>query len=282
MKRNEHPALLICLMIALALVTATADAWANKTYIVRKGDTLSEIANKFSTTISELKRLNNITNIHLLKPGQKLIILLNNPTPSQKYALGAIAKCMRDNVEVRAGNQVVAVLTRGSEFTMLARTGNFIRIKLEDGRIGWVPINTINAPEPAKPQVDRYDVRRDIVRTAFAFRGARYRRGGTSRSGFDCSGFVKYVFSTKGVKLPHSSRALFNCGKPVAQSNLQEGDIVFFRGTYRRGISHVGIYVGNRQFIHASSPGRGVRIDSLDQAYYRRRYVGARRIISNK
>ncbi|MDI6828973.1 MAG: NlpC/P60 family protein [Armatimonadota bacterium] len=283
MKRNEHPALQISLAVAIMLlIAATTTACASKTYIVRKGDTLGKIAKNFSTTISELERLNNISNIHRIRTGQKLIISTDDQASSQKYVFGAKAKCMQDEVEVRAGNQVVAILTKGMEFTILARTGNFIRIKLENGRIGWVPINTLTAPKPAEPTVDRYSIKREIVRTAFAFRGARYRRGGTSRGGFDCSGFVKYVYATKGIKLPHSSKAMFNCGKPVAQSDLQEGDIVFFNHTYRHGISHVGIYIGNRQFIHASSQGRGVRIDSLDQSYYRRRYAGARRMVSEK
>jgi cell wall-associated NlpC family hydrolase len=118
-----------------------------------------------------------------------------------------------------------------------------------------------------------------IVRTASRFRGVRYRWGGSSRSGFDCSGFTRFVYRHQaGVELPHSASAQFRRGVPVPRDQLQPGDLVFFQ-TYRRGASHVGIYIGNGKFIHASSAGRRVQVDSLDEGYYRRRYLGARRVV---
>lgn len=117
-----------------------------------------------------------------------------------------------------------------------------------------------------------------IVRTASRFQGTRYRWGGSSRSGFDCSGFTRYVFRHKaGIELPHSASAQFRRGKPTPRNQLQPGDLVFFQ-TYRRGASHVGIYIGNGKFIHASSARGRVRVDSLNEGYYRQRYLGARRI----
>lgn len=117
-----------------------------------------------------------------------------------------------------------------------------------------------------------------IVHVASRFKGVRYRWGGSSRSGFDCSGFTRYVFRQRaGVELPHSASAQFRKGTPVSRSELKPGDLVFFQ-TYRRGASHVGIYIGNGQFIHASSAGGRVRVDSLNDGYYRQRYVGARRL----
>lgn len=117
-----------------------------------------------------------------------------------------------------------------------------------------------------------------IVRVASRFKGVRYRWGGSSRSGFDCSGFTRYVFRQRaGVELPHSASAQFRRGAPVSRNHLKPGDLVFFQ-TYRRGASHVGIYIGNGKFIHASSAGGRVRVDSLNDGYYRQRYVGARRL----
>ncbi|GIV17958.1 MAG: hypothetical protein KatS3mg022_3393 [Armatimonadota bacterium] len=117
-----------------------------------------------------------------------------------------------------------------------------------------------------------------IVRVASRFRGVRYRWGGSSRSGFDCSGFTRYVFRQRtGIELPHSASAQFRMGTPVSRSEIKPGDLVFFQ-TYRRGASHVGIYIGNGKFIHASSAGGRVRVDSLNDGYYRQRYVGARRL----
>lgn len=118
-----------------------------------------------------------------------------------------------------------------------------------------------------------------IVRTASRLRGVRYRWGGSSRSGFDCSGFTRYVFRQRAaIDLPHSASAQFRMGKPVRRIELKPGDLVFFQ-TYRRGASHVGIYIGNGKFIHASSAGGRVRVDSLNDGYYRQRYLGARRVV---
>jgi len=107
--------------------------------------------------------------------------------------------------------------------------------------------------------------------------GRPYRFGGNGQRGFDCSGFVRTVYSAVGVDLPRSAREQFRVGRRVAPGELRPGDLVFFR-TYRRDASHVGIYVGGRLFVHAATRGRQVRIDSLDDRYYRRRFLGARRL----
>jgi cell wall-associated NlpC family hydrolase len=116
-----------------------------------------------------------------------------------------------------------------------------------------------------------------VIRDALEARGIRYRWGGASRGGFDCSGFTRYVMARNmGIKLPHSAHAQAHYGQKVAIDDLKQGDLVFF-STYRRGISHVGIYIGDNQFIHAPRTGRTVAIDSLT-GYYRHRYVTARRL----
>jgi murein DD-endopeptidase len=116
-----------------------------------------------------------------------------------------------------------------------------------------------------------------VIADALTARGIRYRWGGASRSGFDCSGFTRYLMARNlGITLPHSASAQAAHGKKVAYPDLQEGDLVFFR-TYRRGISHVGMYVGNNRFIHAPRAGRSVAIDSIE-GYWRNRYVTARRL----
>lgn len=118
----------------------------------------------------------------------------------------------------------------------------------------------------------------DIIREALSRRGTPYVWGGASRGGFDCSGFVCYVFAKqRGIKLPHSASAQARLGTPVATEELRAGDLVFF-STYRAGISHVGIYVGGGKFVHAANSQKGCRVDTLESGYYQRRYRGARRI----
>ncbi|MBW3623572.1 MAG: peptidoglycan endopeptidase [Armatimonadetes bacterium] len=119
---------------------------------------------------------------------------------------------------------------------------------------------------------------RGLVRTALAYRGARYVFGASGNGAFDCSGFTRHVYRrVAGVSLPHSSREQYNYGRKVSRSDLKPGDLVFFH-TDRPGISHVGIYMGDGKFVHAANPRRGVTTDSLNGGFYGSRLVGARRI----
>lgn len=116
-----------------------------------------------------------------------------------------------------------------------------------------------------------------IVSVAQQYLGVPYVWGGTSPSGFDCSGFTQYVFKKCGYSINRTAAAQYKNGSYVSYSNLQAGDLVYFTNTYSTsGISHVGIYIGGGQFIHAASG--GVKISSLSERYYSTRYYGARRI----
>ena len=120
----------------------------------------------------------------------------------------------------------------------------------------------------------------NVVQAACAFRGTRYVMGGTSRSGFDCSGFVRYILSaSSGVALPRTATEQYYHGNKIAGGQLQPGDLVFFKNTYKRGISHVGIYVGDGEFVHAANSHKGVRMDHLSDSYYQAHYAGARRVL---
>ena len=120
-----------------------------------------------------------------------------------------------------------------------------------------------------------------LLEKASSFLGVRYRYGAASRSATDCSGFTTQVFRSQGVKLPRTAREQSSRGQKVAKGSLKPGDLVFFNTRGSR-VSHVGIYKGNGKFIHASS-GRGkVMVSDLNEGYYKRRFAGARRVISNK
>lgn len=119
---------------------------------------------------------------------------------------------------------------------------------------------------------------KDLVKVARKQIGVGYRFGGDSPSrGFDCSGLVHYCFAELGVKVPHSTNALYDEGRKVPKGSLLPGDLVFFNIS-GHGVSHVGIYSGGDRMVHAPSSGSKVREETLDIKYWRQRYVGARRI----
>lgn len=115
-----------------------------------------------------------------------------------------------------------------------------------------------------------------IIATAKKYMGVKYVWGGESPSGFDCSGYMQYVFSKNGISLPRTAAEQYQKGTWVNKANLKAGDLVFF-STYKSGASHVGIYLGNGDFIHASTS-KGVTISDLSSTYYAQRYLGAKRV----
>ena len=123
----------------------------------------------------------------------------------------------------------------------------------------------------------------DLIAYAKSFLGVPYVYGGTSPKGFDCSGYTMYIFKHFGISLPHSATSQLGHGIPVTREELQPGDLVFFRDTNysTKAASHVGIYIGNSQFIHATSSrgGKYVDIDSLNEAYHSRVFTVGRRLI---
>jgi cell wall-associated NlpC family hydrolase len=118
----------------------------------------------------------------------------------------------------------------------------------------------------------------DLIATAMALRGTPYRNGGTEPSrGFDCSGFVQWVFAQHGTSLHRETRAQYDEGKKLDRDDVQAGDLVFFE-TVSRGPSHVGIALGAGQFVHAPSSRGVVRVESYTSGYWASRWVGARRV----
>jgi uncharacterized protein YgiM (DUF1202 family) len=190
----------------------------------------------------------------------------------------------REIAEATFGTQVVIVDQNGE--------GDWYKVTLSNGKQGWMASRYIDTREqrvarkehgltaPLLAGLPRGSPAPNgsIAATARRYLGDTYVRGGAAPGSFDCSGLVQYVHRLHGVNVSRTSRSQYHDGVPVPRSQLAPGDVVFFKNTYRRGISHVGIYIGNDRFIHASNPGSGVKITSLSDPYYAARYVGARRM----
>ena len=134
------------------------------------------------------------------------------------------------------------------------------------------PVTGLPGPEARAGSASGYTLRS----TALALRGAPYRNGGATPEGFDCSGFVQYVFGRHGLAMPRETREQFRVGRAVGRDQLAPGDLVFFT-TVAPGASHVGIVIDRDQFVHAPSTRGVVRVERLSATYWNERYVGARR-----
>ena len=123
----------------------------------------------------------------------------------------------------------------------------------------------------------------ELVMQAMGLLGVPYKRGGTSEEkGFDCSGFVRYMYEKSvGLVLPRRAEEQAKVTEEISRSELKPGDLVFFN-TLKRTFSHVGIYVGDGKFIHAPRPGKAVRVDDMREAYWQQRFNGARRVQAGK
>ena len=132
-------------------------------------------------------------------------------------------------------------------------------------------------PVSARPAA-AHPVAQRVVANAHGFMGVAYRPGGARPDGFDCSGFVQYLYRQQGISLPRTTQAQFKAGTGVSSRRLLPGDLVFFRISGRR-VSHVGLSLGDGRFVHAPNVGSHVRIDRLDAPYWARRFAGVRRVI---
>ncbi|MDI1472600.1 Membrane-bound lytic murein transglycosylase D precursor [Thermodesulfovibrio sp. N1] len=211
-------------------------------HIVKKGENLYRIAKKYNISVDELKRLNDL-NSNKLNIGQKLLV----KAPVKP----------KENLSIRENEKVPA----------LSNAKLDIEEKKEE-------IEEIKASE----DLSQMSITERLLLFAKKMLHLPYRFGGNSFSGLDCSFFVKKVYSMVGIDLPRSAREQFTVGVPVKKEELQPGDLVFFR-TYAKFPSHVGIYLGDNLFIHASTRSKKVTIDSLEAPYYLSRYIGAKRIL---
>lgn len=226
-----------------------AESESATTYKVKKGDTIARVAKKTGVSVAELKRLNGLSK-GKLKPGQ--ILALHDSEPEVKPS-----KAVASKPTLR-----YADLLSEKEY--------------EQSLADLLDQDSVNLQAQKDPDFKSDNVK--LLKTkAYGFLGTRYRFGGSSRNGLDCSAFVQKVFNEMDVSLPRTAREQFEKGEMVSRGDMQKGDLVFFR-TYASFPSHVGIYLGGNRMIHASSRDRRVVISSVDTPYYRARFIGAKRI----
>ncbi|MGF2618067.1 LysM peptidoglycan-binding domain-containing protein [Rossellomorea vietnamensis] len=254
-----------------------------KKYTIASGDTLIGIANKHSITLAELKALNKISG-HLIYPGQQLVVgkgtvQISTPPASPapvSPAPSTPAPPKESNTEktytIQAGD-TLSVISRSFGVTV-SQLKEWNGLKNDMIFIGQkLKVKFGSAPVPPSEE-KAFEVVK-LIEEAKKHMGTPYVWGGSSAGGFDCSGFIHYVYNQAGMKMSRlSSGGYYNrsfyVNQPVA------GDLVFFENTYKKGISHLGIYLGGNQFIHAGDD--GVTISSLDNSYWKKHFDGFKRL----
>jgi LysM repeat protein len=254
------------------------DAYGTIMHRVQKGDTLSSLSRKYSIPIHTLQEINNLTSTKLLI-GQMLLV---KHTEQRTY-------CVKKGDSLwkiaRRFHLDVGELSDLNELkTDVLKPGQIILLHHQEKP------EYFNDPEPdhsqkkiedgirAVSEADEHTLKEKLIIFAKKFLDIPYKFGGSSLLGIDCSAFVQEVFGLIGIYLPRSAREQFARGDPVDKEDLSVGDLVFFR-TYASFPSHVGIYLGNNEFIHTSSKLKKVTIDSLETSYYLKRFIGAKRLI---
>ncbi|USK59543.1 C40 family peptidase [Peribacillus asahii] len=256
------------------------------TYTVKKGDTLTKIAKKYDLTVNKLKELNNLKS-NTIYVNQKLV---TSTSKAKKETTAAKATVSIKNEKI-ATYKVVA----GDTLTKIANKHNLTLGELKQLnnlsstviKVGDTLIvssssteTIIDLPEEKKPSANTYENGPSIdkvIAEAKKVLGTPYSWAGSTPAGFDCSGFVYYAFKQAGYSISrHSSSTYYALGKKV--SSPQRGDLVFFAtGSNRSVINHLGIYLGDNQFIHASSS-KGVMISSVNSSYYKSRLIGYKKL----
>jgi len=298
----------IVVTICLILLALPQLVLASKSHIVRKSESLQSIARKYHVSVDDLKSINNLTASRISK-GTRLIIPSHADPQQKKVASSA----HQDTYKVAKGDTLPKIAKKTG--VKMANIRNLNGLKGNRIKAGQVLVLVANETATRPASINRLQlINKDLLneqelmntlaeltdlesdqpvdlaksleanqaisslkKSAYSFLGARYSFGGNSRSALDCSSFTQQVFREQSVKLPRTAREQFNVGNEVMRGDLKKGDLVFFQ-TYARFPSHVGIYLGNRKMIHASSREHRVVVSSMDTPYYLSRYLGARRM----
>ena len=261
-------------------------------HTVKKGDTLFSLAKKYSMSVNELKEINNHESTKL-KIGEKLLLKRTGPrnyVVKKGDNIWKIAKKFNiDPDELMDINDLETNLLNPGRKILLepdvaSEPKNYESILSQSVRLepeAHVEDGIKKTSESEAPGLKELSMKKRLILFAKKLLDIPYRFGGSSLLGIDCSAYVQKVYGLIGINLPRSAREQFSEGDPVNKEELSIGDLVFFR-TYASFPSHVGIYLGNNLFIHSSSRGKKVTIDSLETPYYFKRFIGAKRLIEGE
>ncbi|GER71867.1 putative peptidoglycan endopeptidase LytE [Weizmannia acidilactici] len=253
---------------SLMIGTATTEA---ATYTVKKGDSLWKISQKYNTTVSKIKADNYLTS-NIIYPKQVLEISSKVSTTKNTYKI--VSGDTLSEIAKKFGVTVSHLKKWNNLSSDLIYAGQTLKVNGSSGSRNSTKVTPSSVSANIGSASTGYSVSK-LVGVAKSLIGTPYAWGGTTPSGFDCSGFVYYVFNKAGKDISRQTAAgYYNSSYNV--SNPRAGDLVFFEDTYKTGISDVGIYLGNNQFISASND--GVSIKSLSNSYWKSHFNSIKRL----
>ncbi|MCM8788946.1 MAG: LysM peptidoglycan-binding domain-containing protein [Candidatus Omnitrophica bacterium] len=263
----------------------------NKYHTIKKGESLSTIAKKYKTTVASIKRLNRLKS-NLIQPGRTIIVariirevppIVANPTP-------IVPVTPKIYYSVKLGDTIESIALKfGISVSALKETNLISDNKIKIGQTLVIPqianVNDVakedtpiseNEKENSEPKL----LASRIIENALNFINTPYRLGGSSKNGIDCSGLTKKAYEAAGISLPRTSSQQAKTGEIVPISAIKPGDLLFFGNKGR--INHVGIYIGDNKFIHASRESGKVVVANLEDAYYQKHLICARTLINGE
>ncbi|RID82707.1 peptidoglycan endopeptidase [Mesobacillus zeae] len=251
-----------------------------KIHTVQKGDSLSKIASKYRVTVAKLMEWNRLKNT-IIYPGQKLSVSgksSGSSNPAPKPPVKPVAPpAGTATYKVQGGDSLSRIAIQFNVTVRDLKAWNGLKSDvIYVGQTLKVSAAGAVIPPSNKPSVPADgNIGTAAIAQAKAVMGTPYVWGGSQPGGFDCSGLIYYSFTKAGKSIGRlSAEGYYNRSSYV--SKPQPGDLVFFENTYKKGISHIGIYLGNNEFIHANT-GVGVAVSSLNSSYYKKHFEGFKR-----